>query len=134
MKHYDPDRTPDPQEWLALDEQERIHLVEAHHRAARVELPNVTVHACFHAMVENQIAEGLESTTRAMTRLTREGLSRHDALHAIGSVTAELFYEMMKTKEKGAENTTAARFNAAVERLTAKEWKRRFGSPTDEAP
>ncbi|MBN8436878.1 MAG: hypothetical protein ABTS22_02060, partial [Accumulibacter sp.] len=56
MNRYDPDQTPNPKEWLALDEQIRIGLVEKYHRWARVELPNVTIHAAFHAIVENQLA------------------------------------------------------------------------------
>ena len=124
MKHYDPEIAPNPAEWLELDEQQRIQLVERHHRAARIKLPNVKVHATFHAIVENQIAEGLEPAVRAMARLTSEGLSRHDALHAIGSVAAEQFYEAMKTKDEEFANTAQARYTAAVERLTAKEWRR----------
>ena len=127
MKHYDPDIAPDPEEWLALDEQERIRLVEAHHRAARIKLPKLTAHACFHAMVENQIAADLESVVRAMTRLTCEGLSRHDALHALGSVLAEQVYDLLSTKDEDAKANVEARYNTAVERLTARKWKRRYG-------
>ena len=128
MKHYNPDLAPDPEQWLALDEQERIRLVEAHHRNARIKLPNVTAHACFHSIVENQIAEGLESVVRAMGRLTKEGLSRHDALHAIGSVVAEQVQELMRMKDETTKRTTEEHYNAAVERLTAEEWRRRYGS------
>jgi hypothetical protein len=64
--------------WLALDEQERIHLAEAH-----TERPpsnsRVKAHAVFHAIVENQVAERLESVVRAMDRFMNEGLARHDA-------------------------------------------------------
>ena len=78
MKRYDPEVPPDPAEWLRLDEQERIRLIEEHHREQRIELPNLKLHAVFHAIVENQIAEQLESSLRGLTRLTAEGLSRHD--------------------------------------------------------
>jgi hypothetical protein len=33
MQNYDPDEAPDPEEWLALDEQERIGLVPAGKRS-----------------------------------------------------------------------------------------------------
>ena len=82
MTHYDPDIASDPADWLALDEDERIQLAEAHHRAARIKLPNAKVHAVFHAIVENQTAEGIEPIVLAMARLQGEGQSRHDALHA----------------------------------------------------
>jgi hypothetical protein len=128
VRHYDPEVPPDPSAWLALDEQERIQLAEAHHRAAHIKLPNVKAHACFHAIVENQIAEGLDSVVRAMARLMNEGLSRHDALHAIGSVIADQLYEAMHTEDKDFANTAQARYDAAVERLTAKEWKQKYGA------
>ena len=128
MRHYNPEVAPDPEEWLALDEQERIQLAEAHHRAARIKLPNVKAHACFHAIVENQLAEGLEPVVRAMARLMNEGLSRHDALHAIGSVVSDHFFEAMNTKDKDFANTAHARYNAAIECLTANEWRRKYGA------
>ena len=125
--NYDPEVPPDPLEWLALDEQLRIQLAESYHRAARVKLPNVKAHAAFHAIVENQIAEGLESVVRAMARLMKQGLSRHDALHAIGSVVADHFFEAMNTKDKDFSATAQTRYNAAVERLTAEEWRSKYG-------
>ncbi len=124
MTHYDPKIQPDPAEWLALDELSRIELAEAYHRAARVKLPSVTAHAAFHAVVETQIAEGLEPVVRAMARLMKQGLSRHDALHAVGSVVAEQIFEAANTKDEDVGATLQARYNAAVERLTAEDWER----------
>jgi hypothetical protein len=129
MNSYDPEIAPDPDAWLALDEQERIHLAEAHHQSVRVSLPNVKAHAVFHAIVENQIAEGLDPVTRAMDRLMKEGLSRHDALHAIGSVIAEHLFDAVNEDANDNPATIQARYNAAVERLSAKEWCRRYGQP-----
>jgi len=77
--------------------------------------------------VENQIAEGLDCVVRAMARLMGEGLSRHDALHAIGSVVAEHLYEIVK-KTKDGPKTIQTQYNAAVERLSAKGWRQRFGA------
>jgi hypothetical protein len=124
---YDPEVAPDPTSWLALDEQERIRLADAHHRAARIRLPSVATHALIHAVVENQIAEGLDCVLRAMARLMSEGLSRHDALHAIGSVVAEHLYEIVK-KTKDDPKTSQTQYNAAVERLSAKGWRQRYGA------
>ena len=95
--------------------------------AARVKLPNATAHAAFHAIVENQIAEGLEPVVRAMARLIQQGLSRHDALHAVGSAVADHFFEAMNSQDQDFASTAQARYNAAVERLTAQEWKRKYG-------
>jgi hypothetical protein len=57
VNHYDPDQAPNAEQWLALDEQERIRLAEEHHRSASIKLPSLKVHAVFHAIVENQLAE-----------------------------------------------------------------------------
>jgi hypothetical protein len=126
VKRYDPEVPPVAVEWLALDEQHRIQLAESYHRAAREKVPNHTAHAAFHAIVENQIAEGLEPVVRAMARLMKQGLSRHDALHAVGSVVADHFFEAMNTKDEGFAASAQARYNSAVERLTAEEWKRKY--------
>lgn len=120
MHKYDPDRMPKATEWLALEESERIALVEAYHRKARVKLPSDKMHACIHAVVENQIAEGHEPAVRAMSRLTASGLSRHDALHAVGSVLAEHLFELANNSSTDAD--PMASYDAAVERLTGEGW------------
>src|ERR1700756_5356129 len=85
MRSYDPLKRPNHSEWLSLDEQER--LVEDFHRRSRIRLPNLTVHAAIHAVVENQIASGdATPVDRTMQRLMSEGLDRHDAIHAVGSI------------------------------------------------
>ena len=57
---------------------ERIRLVEQYHRRAGIRLPNVTVHAIIHAVIENQIALGDEvPVRRTLQRLLSEGLDRH---------------------------------------------------------
>lgn len=121
MKRYDPEHAPNPEQWLALDEQTRILLVEEHHRAARIKLPNLKAHAVFHAIVENQIAENTESVVRALARLRAEGLSRHDALHAIASVLAEHIHDLFN--DKADQSNSAAIYNTAIERLTARSWR-----------
>lgn len=75
MLLYDPEVKPDPQEWLALDEAERIVLCEEYHAAAGIRLPNLRLHAVTHAVVENQIALGIESVVRAEKRLQEDGLN-----------------------------------------------------------
>ena len=127
MERYDPEIPPDPGQWLALDEDERLILVEDYHRDARVRLPGAAprLHATMHAVVENQLAENDDPVVRALSRLIKEGLSRHDAIHALGSVVARNLYEAMK--ENDTPETLRARYYAAVERLTAAEWLRDDG-------
>ena len=123
MKAYNPQSAPEPDTWLELGEQERIVLVEAWHRAAHVKLPNVTAHAAIHAVVENQIAMNLEPVVRALHRLTKGGLTRHDAIHAIGSVVAEHLFDILHTEQSDDADASQARYVAAVERLTVASWR-----------
>ena len=57
---YDLLEAPEPEEWLAIDEPERIRLALDYHRRARVRLPNEKLHAVLHVVIENQIALGDE--------------------------------------------------------------------------
>jgi hypothetical protein len=124
MDRYNPEAAPDPEQWLALDEGERIHLVESYHRDARVDLPKAArpMHASIHVVIENQLASNDEPVVRALARLRKEGLSRHDAVHAIGSVLGEHIYDLLNKKEDSPQ-TSRARYYAAIERLTAGSWR-----------
>jgi membrane carboxypeptidase/penicillin-binding protein PbpC len=126
VRDYNPANAPDPAEWLALDEQERIALAETYHLAAKIKLPNITAHAAFHVVIENQIAEGVQSTLRAMDRLVKEGLSRHDAVHAVATVVIEHLNKLMKAKGSDVDAAQAS-YDAAVDRLSAKQWRRKYG-------
>jgi len=123
MQRYDPDVAPVPEDWLALDELERITLIEAYHRDARIALPKAARagHASIHAAVENQLAAGEEPVVRALQRLRTGGLSRHDAIHALGSVLAEWIFDLHKDSD--APDVARARYYAAIERLTASSWR-----------
>lgn len=123
MDRYDPEVTPSREDWLALDEGERIVLAEWYHRDARIRLPRAarTLHATIHVVVENQLAENDERVNQALARLMKEGLSRHDAVHAIGSVVAEELYDAMNLKDTA--ESLRARYYAAIERLTAAVWR-----------
>ncbi len=120
MPRYDPELAPNAREWLALGELDRIDLVEEHHRIAGIELPDVRFHSVIHVVVENQVAEGHDPVIRAMRRLTSAGLSRHDAVHAIGSVLAEYLFDLLKNKVPGADVMDV--YDAAIERLTVESW------------
>jgi hypothetical protein len=116
---YDPDVAPDPSRWRELGDDERIMLAEAYHRRAGIEVPNMTLHATMHVIIENQVAMGDEPPVRrTIERLMGEGLDRHDAVHAVGSVLAAHITDTLKA---GAPNNEA--YNEAVERLTAEIWR-----------
>jgi hypothetical protein len=121
MQHYDPLDPPGCEEWLALDEQERIALARDYHGRARIRLPNAALHAVVHSIVETQIALGEETPARRTAqRLMDEGLDRHEAIHAIGSVLVEFMTDLMEAPESGGDPNVA--YFAALERLTAANW------------
>jgi hypothetical protein len=120
---YDPEHAPDPREWLALDEQERIRLAKNYHTAARIKTPNAEAHALFHAIVENQIAEGFGPTCRTVDRLQKDGLTRHDAIHAVGSVIAEFTYDSMHGNVTSSVGDAQRELNARIEALSAESWR-----------
>lgn len=121
MIEYDPENAPSPKEWLAIDEQLRIMLAEDYHRRERIKVPNRKAHAIFHAIVENQIAGQLDCVVRAMPRLMAEGLSRHDAIHAISYVLVFHINSLFAAGETSRSESLAA-YVAAVDRLTARAW------------
>jgi hypothetical protein len=125
MDRYDPLLPPDPEQWQAIDEEERIELVEDYHRRARIRVPKSKAHALIHVVVENQIALGDEiPVRRTLQRLMAEGLDRHDAIHAVGSVLAGHMNELMRSPESSASEDANRRYYAALERLTAEAWRR----------
>ena len=118
---YDPDVAPLASQWLALDEAERIALVERAHDASS---PNLRVHAAIHATVETQIAMNLPGVVDAVARLQSQGLDRHDTIHAIGSVLAGHMWAMLRGD--AATGDPNAGYFAALDRLSAESWRREY--------
>lgn len=125
MRSYDPLRTPDPDEWQSLEDWDRIDRVIAYHRRARVKLPNELLHATIHVIVENQVALGDETPVQStLQRLMGEGLDRHQALHAIGSVLATHIHDLSEAPTPRPEPTEA--YYEALRFLTAASWREQF--------
>jgi hypothetical protein len=119
MEQYDPEISPDPVEWLEMDEQPRVMEAEDFHRRANFDVPGIEAHALIHAIVENQIAEGVTSVVAAMERLIAGGLGRHEALHAVGSVLAAQIWDVLHPQGAGARKWTQAEYDDALNQLTA---------------
>ena len=122
MNSYDPDVSPPTADWLQTDEGERVVLVTSYHRRKNTRLPNAQLHAVVHVMVENQLALGEEVVVKTLARLQTEGLNRHDAVHAIGSVLAGDLYKLMHDSSD-ASSDAYRRYLEALQRLTAKDWR-----------
>jgi hypothetical protein len=58
----------------------------------------------------------------ALARLRSEGLTRHEALHAIGTVLAEQIFHALNG-ESGAASHLNESYLDRVRRLTADEWR-----------
>jgi hypothetical protein len=121
---YDPEQAVDPEDWLAADESERIESVQRYHRRKRIRLPNdrAHAHALMHVIVENQVALGKEFPAESvLARLMREGLDRHEAVHAIAWVLARHFYRALKGGASASDLN--AEYVAGIQRLTAEAWR-----------
>lgn len=121
---YDPEHGPDPQEWLLLDEQERSFAIELYHEQMtepHPATPNLDLHVHLHAIVENQVALGDPAAAPAtLKRLIAEGLDRHEAVHAVGSVVASCIFEALQSPSRPFDPVAYAR---ELEALTADSWR-----------
>jgi HD superfamily phosphodiesterase len=123
LLQYDPHEHINSDAWLALDESERMQLVRRYHRRQRIRLPNETIHAVVHVIVENQVALGDAFPAKAaLLRLMKEGLDRHEAIHAIGSVLSEKLFEVMKEQEAGGDLDVD--YREELRSLTQESWRK----------
>jgi hypothetical protein len=99
---YDADTGPDPEAWLALEEDERHIWTQAYHELKKPhDRPeNPKIHAIMHSVAETWLASGDPPEARiALERLTSEGLSRHEAIHAIASALAGQIWEILQGRK-----------------------------------
>ena len=94
-------------------------------------MPNLRMHVAIHVVVENQVALGGKiPVEKTLTRLMREGLSRHDAVHAIGSVLSGRIFDLVKHGPR--ELDVNADYYGQLEKLTAQGWLNSFNEETGE--
>ena len=122
---YDPNVAPDSSAWTAIGESRAIALVARHHRSAECEhppAPEPRMHAMIHVVVENQVALGAETpVATTLERLRGEGLSRHEALHAIGSVLGGHLFGALRGDADDRE-APLDDYCEQLKALTAKSW------------
>ena len=122
MEDYNPLKTPNPEEWLALGEDERILLVrEFHESLEELEEEALNLHATFHVIVENQIAENVQFIPETIEKLIRQGLDRHDAVHAIAAIISEDVFDLLKGNK---QEFCAKQYRRKLEKITAKRWRK----------
>ena len=123
MEKYQPSRCPNIQEWLALDESERVFLVREYHEDTNAPIPEdaMDLHASIHVVVENQIAMEHVPVPATIDRLIRQGLDRHEAIHAVGAVVSESIYDLTAGNETSWDQN---KYRRKLEKLTAKRWRK----------
>jgi len=119
---YDADVGPDAAAWLALEEEQQMERVTKYHELVAKrgdEPPNLQRHVGMHVLVEQQIAGNHPpEAAQALTRLCRDGMRRHDAIHAIGFILTEHMKQAMETRTPVDESA----YGRELSQLTLKRW------------
>jgi len=91
--------------------------------------PEVQPHA--QAWLELDEQERIALTERCHQRagIDLPNATAHAVFHAIASVLADHIYERVDSKIDDAPEVAQARYDSAVERLTAKEWLAKYDAP-----
>lgn len=121
MEKYNPHQAPDPEEWLAMDETERLDLVVAFHRNTGFEMESLTAHSNIHVVVENQLAEKIPEVLAAYRKLRQKKVDRHSAIHAIGAVVSELIFNAGKGIDMGSDPN--AYYHRLLKKIKPSDWK-----------
>ena len=119
---YDAIEQPNSEIWLDLDETERVDLVIDYHRRIGVQLETPELHATAHVVVENQVALGdATPVPETLDRLMDEGLDRHEAVHAIGSILMRIMFDAVHKPDDGSDIN--ANYYRELTLLTAADWR-----------
>ena len=120
---YDAEKPPNPEDWLREDPDVLSLAIEKYHEEQGIDPGEggMILHALMHEIVENQIAEDIPSVRSAIERLIRQGLSRHDSIHAVASVLSEDIFRSLKGEIEAFDIT---KYRMRLEKLTAKKWKK----------
>jgi hypothetical protein len=101
-----------------------MEIVQRYHRREQIPLPDERVHASYHVMVENQVALGGKTpVSETVDRLMGEGMSRHDAIHAVGAVLAKHMHRAMETSVPVSREA----YYADIRALTKEGWLAEYG-------
>ena len=123
MDKYDPSVEPIAEIWLGFSESEQNDLVREYHKNADEPLAEeaLAIHTALHVVVENQIALRTEPVPETVNRLMRQGLDRHEALHAVAAVLSNDIVEIINDRQSSWNPAT---YRRRLEKLTAKRWRK----------
>ena len=83
------------------------------------EPPNLQRHVGMHVLVEQQVArDEPPEAAQALARLRRDGMNRHDAVHAIGFILTEHMKRAMESRMPVDESA----YGRELSQLTLKSW------------
>lgn len=123
METYDPLVPPNKGDWLALPEHHRIERVRDFHENSvhHLDVEALTIHSLLHVIVENQIALGGELLPETIAKLIRQGLDRHEAIHAIGTIVSEDVFKIIRGE---VNEFSPKQYRRKLEKITAKHWRK----------
>jgi hypothetical protein len=121
MLEYDPTFAPPAADWKTAPDEEKLRAIVDYHRRAAIVMANDRLHAAIHVVVENQLALGENVVIDTMARLVREGLTRHDAIHAVGAVLVKHLTAALRSPTD--KQHLAEAYLADLAELTADGWR-----------
>jgi hypothetical protein len=104
----------------------RDKIVEEHAKFPHPHLDRdaLKAHLIIHEMVEGQLAQGdPPEVSEVLHRLLAGGLSRHEAIHAIGTIVAREAYKMMKE----GRDLDRVSYLRELETLSVESYKKSLG-------
>ncbi len=121
MQYYNPLKAPNSRDWLLMDEAERVELICQYHEENGEYGESLDAHAAIHCAIETQIAMNTPAVCDALDRLLDQGLHRHDAIHAIGSILAEHIDDLLSKKDH-SEDDPNEKYYDRLSRFNASDW------------
>lgn len=119
---YNPNRPINAEVWLALEEEERIAVVQLYHEKVGADYEGMRMHCMIQATVETQLAMKLPEVRAAFRKLRLKKVRRHDALHAIGNALANVIYNGVKGEHDSFEGNKE--YHRLLKKIKPAEWKR----------
>lgn len=117
---YNPFEPLEPLAWLAIDEDERVRIVQEFIAGLGMEIEDAVGLGVYVTIVENQIAMGDETPAKAaIDRLEMEGLDRFTALLAVQDTFADYLEDM----EDGELEYDTEEYRKRLSRIDKNEWK-----------
>lgn len=124
MHTYNPFVEPNKEEWLAASEVDRVDAVRQFHRSAhdnQFDDEALSIHCAIHVIVESQLAIDLKPLPSTVAKLIRQGLDRHEVIHAIGAILSEDIFSIIRGEKS---DFSLALYRHRLEKVTAKRWKK----------